>query len=164
MSLTSSSSPRDRNKYGGIWRRSINFFKGCSLCYRDAIYRRVLLFVCSMNHIPPYLFLSREDDTDVGYIGKHDFRLVLLQPMLSNPTNRSSLHMRLRNWPRGSCSASKEVTTNAVLKRKRNNLTFLVFIFALNFCSKQDVFLSQQKPPSALLSVCLLKVIDSTFV
>ena len=35
MSLTSSSSSRDRNKYGGTWRRSINFFKGYSLCYCD---------------------------------------------------------------------------------------------------------------------------------
>ena len=31
--LTSSSSFRDGNKYGGIWRQSINFFKGCSLSY-----------------------------------------------------------------------------------------------------------------------------------
>ena len=37
--------------------RSIKFSKGCSLCYYFAIYRQVLLFVCSMNHIPPYLFL-----------------------------------------------------------------------------------------------------------
>ena len=65
MSLTSSSSSRDRNKYVGIWRWSINFFKGCSLCYCDAIYRRVLPFVCSMNDISPYLFRSREDDDDV---------------------------------------------------------------------------------------------------
>ena len=65
MSLTSWLSSRNRNKYGGIWKQSINFFKGCSPCYYDAIYRRVLLFVCSMNHIPPYLFLSREDDDDV---------------------------------------------------------------------------------------------------
>ena len=32
MSLTSSSSSRDRNKYGGIWRRSINLLKGCLIC------------------------------------------------------------------------------------------------------------------------------------
>ena len=31
MSLMSTSSCRDRSKYGGIWRRAINFFKGCSL-------------------------------------------------------------------------------------------------------------------------------------
>ena len=31
-------------------------------------------------HILPYLFLSLEDDYDIG---KHDFRSVLLQPMLS---------------------------------------------------------------------------------
>ena len=52
--------------------------------YCDVICRQVLLFVCSMSHIPPYLFLSREDDADFGDIGKHDFRSVLLQPMLSN--------------------------------------------------------------------------------
>ena len=53
ISLASSSFFRDR-----IWRRSINFSKGCSLCYCVAIYRRILLLVCSMNHNPPYLFLS----------------------------------------------------------------------------------------------------------
>ena len=37
MSLTSPSSSRDRNKYGRKWRRSMKFFKGCSLCYCDAI-------------------------------------------------------------------------------------------------------------------------------
>ena len=31
---------------------------------RYRIYRRVLLFICSANHIPPYLFLSREEDDD----------------------------------------------------------------------------------------------------
>ena len=67
-SLTSSSFSRDRNKYGGIWRRSINFFYGFSLCYSNAIYRRVFLFVCSMNNIPPYLFLSRADDDDFRHI------------------------------------------------------------------------------------------------
>ena len=105
-------------------------------------------------HIPPYLFLSRETDDDVKDIGKHDFPSVLSHPTLSNAI-RSSLDMRIRNWPRGRCSASTTTTTSAVLKREAHyNLTFLVFIFALNFCSKQDVFLSQQKPPSVLLSVC----------
>ena len=37
-----------------------------------------------MNHIPPYLFRSREDDDDVRDIGKHDFRSVELHPLLSN--------------------------------------------------------------------------------
>ena len=37
-----------------------------------------------MNHVPPYLFLSREDDDDVRDTEKHDFRSVLLHPMLSN--------------------------------------------------------------------------------
>ena len=36
-----------------------------------------------MNHIPSYLFRSREDDDDVRETGKHDFRSVLLHPMLS---------------------------------------------------------------------------------
>ena len=80
MSLTPSSSSRDRNKYGGTWRRSANFFKGCSLGYCDAIYRQELHFVCSMNYIPPYLFLSREDEDDVRDIGKFDFRSLLLRP------------------------------------------------------------------------------------
>jgi len=35
-------------------------------------------------HIPPYLFLSRESGDDVGDVGKHDFRSVLLHPSLSN--------------------------------------------------------------------------------
>ena len=84
-SLTPSLSSYYRNKYGGIWRRLINFFKGSSLCFCDSIYGRVLLIVCSMNHIPPYLFLSREDDDDdVRDIGKYDLRSVLLHPMLSN--------------------------------------------------------------------------------
>ena len=52
--------------------------------YCDAIYRRVILFVGSVNHIPPYLFLSRADDDDVRDIGKHDFRSVQLHPMLFN--------------------------------------------------------------------------------
>ena len=47
-----------------------------------------------MNHIPPYLFLSREDEDDVRDIGKHDFRLVLLYPMLSN-ANRTEKHFLL---------------------------------------------------------------------
>ena len=51
-----------------------------SLLLCDAIYRRVLLFVCSMNHILPYLFLSREHDDDVRDIGKHDIRSVLFHP------------------------------------------------------------------------------------
>ena len=35
-------------------------------------------------HVPPYLFLLRDDDNDVKEIGKHDFRSVLLHPMLAN--------------------------------------------------------------------------------
>ena len=43
-------------KYVWIW--SINFFKGCSLCYCDAISRRAILFAHSMNHIPSYLSVT----------------------------------------------------------------------------------------------------------
>ena len=52
-----------------------------------------------MNHIPPYLFLSREDDDDddddddVRDIGKQDFRSVLLQPMLYN-VSRVEAHFK----------------------------------------------------------------------
>ena len=49
--MMSWSSSRDRNKYSRIWRRSISFFKECSLSYCDAIYRLALLFVCSRSHI-----------------------------------------------------------------------------------------------------------------
>ena len=55
MSLMSSSSTSKRNKYAGMWRQSINFFRGCSHCHCIAIYRQELLFVCSMNIILPYL-------------------------------------------------------------------------------------------------------------
>ena len=43
-----------------------------------------------MNHIPPYSFLSREDDDDVRNIGKHDFCSVLRHPMCPN-ANRNSV-------------------------------------------------------------------------
>ena len=75
MSLTSSSSCRERNKSGGLLRRSINFFNGWSLCCCDAIYSRVLILVCRMNHIPPRLFMCQGDD---------DFRSILIHPMLRN--------------------------------------------------------------------------------
>ena len=45
-----------------------------------AEYGRVL----SSQHIPPYLFLSREDDDDLRDIKKHDLCSVQLHPMLSN--------------------------------------------------------------------------------
>ena len=41
-------------------------------------------FVCSMNHIPSYLFLSRQDDDNVGDIGEHDFRSAVLDPILGS--------------------------------------------------------------------------------
>ena len=47
------------------------------------------------HHIPPYLLLSQEDDHDVRDIGKHDFRSVLLHPMLSK-ANPSKLHHRFK--------------------------------------------------------------------
>ena len=56
-----------------------------SLINRIAIAERASLEeVDRPSHIPPYLFLSREDDDDVRDIGKHDFRSVLLHLMLSN--------------------------------------------------------------------------------
>lgn len=44
----------------------------------------VLLFVCGMNPIPPYLFMSRVHDDDLR---DNDFSSVLLHPMLydANP-------------------------------------------------------------------------------
>ena len=81
MSLTTWSPSRDRNKYCGIRRRSTNLFKGFSLCYCDAIYRRVLLFACTLSYLPLYFFLSQMDDDDVRDIGKHDFPSILHHPM-----------------------------------------------------------------------------------
>ena len=50
-------------------------------------------------HISPHLFLSRENDDDVRDIGKHDFRSVLLHPMLSNANRRQWLGV-VFDWPR----------------------------------------------------------------
>jgi len=47
-----------------------------------------------MNHIPPYLFLSRADDDDIRELGKHDFCSVLVHPMLSNANHFTSLFCR----------------------------------------------------------------------
>ena len=154
MSLTSLSFSRDRNKYGRIWfilqKKKYTSINRIATEEREYPLRKLI----DRLHIPPYLFLSRETDDDVKDIGKHDFPSVLPHPTLSNAI-RSSLDMRIRNWPCGRCSASTTTTTSALLKREAHyNLTFLVFIFALNFCSKQDVFLSQQKPPLVLLCVC----------
>ena len=55
----------------------------------------------------PAVFISvtsRENHDDVKDIGKHDFPSVLPHPTLSNAI-RSSLDMRIRNWPRGRRSA-----------------------------------------------------------
>lgn len=84
MSLTFWSSFHDRNKYGGIQRQSINFIKGCSLYYCDAICRRVFLFVCGMNHIPSCFSFCHVKTTMTSAIGKHDFRSVLLHRMSWN--------------------------------------------------------------------------------
>ena len=54
------------------------------MLYLPLRYNLSLLFVCSMNDIPPSLFLSREDDDDVRDIGKHDFCSVLPHSMVSN--------------------------------------------------------------------------------
>lgn len=64
--------------------------EGPSTCSRDALSAIALRFideyfsfVCSMNHIPSYLFLSRQDDDNVGDIGEHDFRSAVLDPIFS---------------------------------------------------------------------------------
>ena len=64
----------------------MNFFKGCSLCCCDAIYRRVVtLFVAIARTMFRHIqFVSREDEDGVRYIGKHDFCSVLLHILLSN--------------------------------------------------------------------------------
>ena len=49
---------------------------------RIAIAERASLKLIDRLHIPPYLFLSREDEDDVRDIGKHDFRSVLLLYLL----------------------------------------------------------------------------------
>ena len=74
---------RDRNKYGGIWKRSINLFKVCSLCYCDAVYRRYFSLFAKwtiFRHI--YFCHERTTMTSLRDIGKHDFRSVLLQPVI----------------------------------------------------------------------------------
>ena len=51
-----------------------------------AIARRASLeevIIIDRLHIPPYQFLSREDEDDGRDIGKHDFRSVLLRYMSS---------------------------------------------------------------------------------
>ena len=84
ISLTSSSYSRDRNKYGGIWRRSVDLFKWCPLFYCDAIYRRVLLlFTAWAWAIFCHMYFCHVRTTMTSDIGKHDFRSVLLHPMLS---------------------------------------------------------------------------------
>ena len=71
---------------------------GRSTSSRDALYRRVLLFVCTVSHIPPYVFLSREDDDDVRDFGKHDFfRSVLLRAMLSNANSLTTPVMQVKS-------------------------------------------------------------------
>ena len=47
---------------------------------KKLIYRRVFLFSCSMNHVLPYLSLSRADEDDFRDIEKHGFHSVLLHP------------------------------------------------------------------------------------
>lgn len=59
-----------RNKYVGIWD---GIWDGRSASSSDAIYRRILLFVYSLNHSSRYLFLSREHDDVVKDIGKPIF-------------------------------------------------------------------------------------------
>ena len=54
-----------------------------------------------MSHIPPYLYLSREDGHDVIDIGKHDFRSVLLHSMLPNAN-------LCQHWPGGLANQQME--------------------------------------------------------
>ena len=49
-----------------------------------------LCFYC-MNHIPPYLFLSPEDNDDVRDIGRHDFRSILLYHMFTSANRMCTL-------------------------------------------------------------------------
>ena len=54
-----------------------------SLRNRLAITERVSLeMVDRPSHIPPYVFMSPEDEDDIRDIGKHDFPSVPLRPML----------------------------------------------------------------------------------
>ena len=56
-----------------------------SLRNRFAITERVSLEeVDRPSHIPPYVFMSPEDEDDVRNVGKHDFPSVPLHPLLSN--------------------------------------------------------------------------------
>ena len=56
-----------------------------SLRNRFAITEKVSLEeVDRPSHIPPYVFMSPEDEDDVRDIGKHDFPSVPLHPMLTN--------------------------------------------------------------------------------
>ena len=62
----------------------MNSIKGCSLCYM------------AMRFIPPYLFLSRDDDDEVRVdTGKHDFRSVLPHPMLSSANQGHPVEIKL---------------------------------------------------------------------
>ena len=84
MSLSSSSSSCDRNKCGEIW-----FMRQIKRVLVDKPqYQREhpLKKLIDRPHIPPCLFMSREDDDDVRGIGAHDFRSILLYPILSNLT------------------------------------------------------------------------------
>ena len=60
----------------------MNFFKGCSLCYGDAIYPAIFISVTRRQRV-------RVD------IGKHDFRSVLLHPMLSNVNQGHHVEIKL---------------------------------------------------------------------
>ena len=51
----------------------------------------------ALSAILPYLFLSREDDDDVRYNRKHDFRSVPLHPKLPNPNPKEEAYFSLRN-------------------------------------------------------------------
>ena len=79
---------KHRTKYGGIWFKLQTKSSTLKISInRSAIAQseQSLKKLIDRCHIPPYLFLSREDDVDdVRDIGKHDFRSVLCHSLLSN--------------------------------------------------------------------------------
>ena len=98
MSLTSSSSSRDRNKYCGIWRRSINLFKEWSLCYCDAIYRRLLRIFAAWTIFRIFISVTRGRRWRQRH-RKTRFSYVLLHLMLSNANRLTGTVFRIPRSP-----------------------------------------------------------------
>ena len=72
------------NKYGGIWWRPINLFKGCSPPIASWFLDEYFSLFAAWTIFHHIYFMSREGDHDVRDIGKHDFRSAIPRPMLSN--------------------------------------------------------------------------------